>query len=330
LILSSAKVTIVNIYLIIILFLYVFFVTLFPLFNKINSWIDIEMGTLYFGSILTIVNIFIVFNIAKVIKLKLKGRLGKGMITGILHTPEPITFAGKSNLIYAQSTIMFYNNKSESVVSFLMSRSTKDPYDHFEPFKEITLFAKDIFFNYQGQDIPFTSKFKNLINPYAASDGRAGKTTAKLSYSAMKGLVESGQMGNIMVEAIDAVSTYQKDGKSHINYNTEFLLFTRYIFSDKQKDLLIGLDENLNPDINAFRHAVEDNVENKYLSSLAITAILPPLWIALITFFLLGQNSFNFSENLNLYLYGTFFQIPFYYFLGWKYIAHYNKTSFFN
>jgi len=288
------------------------------------------MGTLYFGAILTIVNIFIVFNIAKVIKLKLKGRLGKGMITGTLHTPKPISFAGKNNLIYAQSTIMFYNNESESVVSFLMSRSTKDPYDHFEAFKEITLFAEDIFFNYQGQDVPFTSKFKNLMNPYATSNGRAGKTTAKFSYRPMKEFVESGQMGNITVEAIDAVSIYQKDGKSQINYNTEFLLFTRYIFSDKQEDLLIGLDENFNPDINAFRHAVEDNVENKYLLSLVMTIILPPLWIALVTFFVPIEGSFNFSENFNLYLYGTFFQIPFYYFLGWKYISHYNKTSFLN
>ena len=320
-----------NIYLIVILFPYLFFVSLFPVLNNINGWIDISMGTFYTGVCLTLVNIIIILKIAKIIKLNLKGRLGKGMLTGVLHTPKPFSFAGENNLLHVQSTLKYYNNASDSMLGAFFKKDSKHPHAHFEPLKQVNLFADEIYLNQDGNDILFTKNLKSVINPYIDSDNLTNKTIKETNYNGMIKLIQRGEVPGITQEHINAVSKYKKDGRELINKDTEFVFFTRAIISDNKEDLIIGLDENFNHDMDAYTHGVEDNIEHMYPSTFFMTVIAPPVWIAFVTFFILqGGGDINFSKNIELYLYSSLFQIPFYYFLGWKYIVHYNRTSFSN
>jgi hypothetical protein len=315
-----------NIYLIVVLIFYLFFLILFPVLNRINHWFDVELGVLYAGEILGVVNIFVIFHLAKFIKLKMKGKLGNGMITGILHTPEPIRFADKQNLLYAGSRVLYYNDLSETFFEKLANLGdSRDPYSHYKVLKEVSLFADGIVLRHEGREIPFTGRFKSMIE----SGMPPRRTADEVTYPYMIEHAEKGLLGTITPEMVREAARYTKNGVPAVNHSTAFVLQTYYVYADEKEDLIIGLDENLEIDMNAFRHAIEPNYDATPRSMVFFLFFVPLLWIAVVSFMMPYGGGFvpTLSGNVTYYLYSTFFQLPLYYLLGWKYIALYNRTS---
>lgn len=289
------------------------------------GWFDIGLWQLYLGAFLGLINLYVVFFVAKIVKLNIRGRYGAGIVKGILHSLETVGFAGRQNLLFAGAHMMFYNNKSETFWSNAFSKSDRDPYAHYKTLKEISLFAKKIFFRCEGQEIPFDKQFKSLI----LNNGVHYSEVLPLSFDEMIQWAKLDMLGGVTESDIRKCAKYTENGTLQINHNTKFAIRSGYVVSDGEEDIVIGLDKDFNIDTGTFSQKIEPNYKSIYWIKGLFAIFSPLLWILLVAMLLLSDenDAVSLSEIIQLYLYSTFFQIPFYYLIGWKYVTLFNRTA---
>lgn len=314
-----------NIYLVVLLIIYGFFLAAFPIANKFFGWFDIGLGTLYLGEFLGLINLYVIFFVAKLVKLNIRGRYGEGIVKGILHSSETVSFAGRQNLLFAGADILFYNAQSETFWSSVLNKSDKDPYAHYKTLKEISLFAKNIFFNYGGEEIPFDRQFKSLM----LNNGVNHSEVSTFTLEEMHALAQSKMLENVTESDIRNCAKYTENAIVQTNHDTKFAIRGSYVVSDGEEDIVIGLDRDFRIDSGTFTQKIEPNYKSTYWKKGLFVIVSPLLWILFVAMVLLGDgNDFiSWAEIVQLYLYSTFLQIPFYYLVGWKYVTLFNRTA---